>query len=88
VVETLHVSGDWGFAVAEPRRPDGKPIAVSETRLIKARPIDAIDGLRTEAVFHKVGGRWRLSQYAIGATDVWYEPYCRIAPKGLIPVCG
>ena len=50
--------------------------------------VNAIDGLRTEAVFHKTGGRWRLSQYAIGATDVWYEPYCRTAPKGLIPVCG
>ena len=88
VVETLNVSGDWAFAVVEPRRVGGEHIAVPETRLSKARPIDAIDGLRTEAVFHKTGGRWRLSQYAIGATDLWYEPYCRTAPKGLIPVCG
>lgn len=87
VVETLHASGDWAFAVAEPRRVGGGQIAVSETRLSKARPVDTIDGLRTEALFHKTDGRWRLSQYAIGATDVWYEPYCRTAPKGLIPAC-
>jgi hypothetical protein len=87
VVETLNISGDWAFAVVEPQRPDGRAIEIRETKLTRARPIDVIDGLRTEAVFRREGGAWKLKEYAIGATDVWYEGYCRTAPKGLIPVC-
>ncbi|HEX2561053.1 hypothetical protein [Phenylobacterium sp.] len=86
-VERLRVAPGWAFAIVEPRHPDGSPITEAQTRVARENPDLELDGLRTEALWRETGGRWRLHEHAIGATDVWYEPYCAEAPKGLIPVC-
>ena len=86
LVETLRVKDDWAFAILQPVRVGGGVIDMDDTRLKDSE--QAFDGLRTEVIWRKTGGEWTLGQYALGATDLWYEPYCDTAPAGLIPVCA
>lgn len=88
VISWLRVGENWAFAVVEPVSPDGRPIEPSNTRLYRERNPDAIDGLRTEAIWRKIGGTWQVEEFAVGATDVWYENYCGVLPTGMIEFCS
>ena len=77
VVAHLRIEDGWAFVIADPRRKGGKPI---DGWAIFGEHFDNMDGLRTEAVLKRTKGRWRVVDWGIGATDVWY---CDIGPKKL-----
>ena len=76
VVQVLRVENGWAFVMADPQRKGGKPI--DGNRYFD--DFDNMDGLRVDAVLQLKGGRWRVVDFAIGATDVWY---CDVGPKKL-----
>ena len=77
VVTLLRVENGWAFVIADPQRKGGKPI---DGWRIFGEHFGNMDGLRTEAVLRKQRGRWKLVDYGIGATDVWY---CDVGPRRL-----
>ena len=77
VVALLRIENGWAFVIADPRRKGGKPI---DGWAIFGEHFDNMDGLRTEAVLKRTNGRWRVVDFGIGATDVWY---CDVGPKKL-----
>lgn len=88
VVRALRMDGDWAFAVVEPTWPDGRRIVAAATPLHRAQTDKAaLDGLRTEAIWRRQNGRWRVIAHAIGATDAWWLAHCGPAPSGLMPGC-
>ena len=76
VVQVIRVEDGWAFVMADPQRRGGMPI--DGNRYFD--DFDNMDGLRVDAVLQRRGGRWRLMDHAIGATDVWY---CDVGPRGL-----
>ena len=77
VVAHLRIENGWAFIIADPQRKGGKPI---DGWAIFGEHFDNMDGLRTEAVLRRTKGRWRVVDWGIGATDVWY---CDVGPKKL-----
>jgi hypothetical protein len=77
VVTHIAVEDRWAFVVADPQRRGGKPIDI---RKHFPDQWDNMDGLRVEGVLQKRGGRWRVVDMGIGATDVWY---CDVGPRRL-----
>jgi hypothetical protein len=77
VVQVLRIESGWAFVMADPQRKSGKPI---DGYRIFGGDFDNMDGLRVDAVLRKQGGRWRVADHSIGATDVWY---CDVGPKSL-----
>lgn len=87
-VTELMIKEGWAFSVLQPVRPDGRPINLDTTPLAQeAGGTEFIDGLRTEVLWRRRSDGWAVEAYGIGATDVWYEDYCRIVPHGLILIC-
>ncbi len=77
VVQVLRVEGGWAFVMADPQRKGGRPI---DGKRIFGEDFENMDGLRVDAVLQLRNGRWKVADYAIGATDVWY---CDVGPKKL-----
>ena len=77
VVAHLRIEDGWAFVIADPQHKGGKPI---DGWAIFGEHFDNMDGLRTEAVLKRTNGRWRVVDWGIGATDVWY---CDVGPKKL-----
>ena len=77
VVAHLRIEDGWAFVIVDPQRKGGKPI---DGWAIFGEHFDNMDGLRTEAVLKRTKGRWRVVDWGIGATDVWY---CDVGPKKL-----
>ena len=77
VVADLRIEDGWAFIIADPQRKGGKPI---DGWAIFGEHFDNMDGLRTEAVLRRTKGRWRVVDWGIGATDVWY---CDVGPRKL-----
>ena len=77
VVAHLRIEEGWAFVIADPQRKGGKAI---DGWAIFGEHFDNMDGLRTEAVLKRTKGRWRVVDWGIGATDVWY---CDVGPKKL-----
>ncbi len=73
VVDRLKVQGDWAFLRGAPRGLNDRPIDYRKTpfaETIRAGAFD--DGI--VALLHRKGRKWRVVQYAIGATDVpWVD---------------
>ena len=78
VVAHLRIEDGWAFVIVDPQRKGGKPI---DGWAIFGEHFDNMDGLRTEAVLRRTKGRWRVVDWGIGATDVWY---CDVGPKKLM----
>jgi hypothetical protein len=76
VVQVIRVENSWAFLMADPQRKGGKPI--DGNRYFD--DFDNMDGLRVDAVLQSKNGRWRVENFAIGATDVWY---CDVGPRKL-----
>ena len=68
VVTQMRVGRGWAFVMADPQRRGGRPI--DGARYFPN--FDEMDGLTVTAIFNFQGGRWRLVDHAIGATDAWY----------------
>ena len=77
VVQVIRVEDGWAFVMADPQRKGGRPI---DGQRIFGEDFDNMDGLRIDAVLQLKNGRWRVIDYGIGATDVWY---CDVGPKRL-----
>ena len=76
-VQVLRIERGWAFVMADPQRRGGKAI---DGHRYFGDDFDNMDGLRVDAVLQLRGGRWRLVDHAIGATDVWY---CDVGPRTL-----
>lgn len=87
VVRELRTDGVWAFAVVEPTRPDGRPIPVHDTPIYRRSDPDLLDGLRTEAIWRRDRGVWRVQAHAVGAADVWWTDHCGRVPRGVLTGC-
>ncbi len=56
----------WGLVHVEPQRPGGGRIDLGET-VFADEPF--MDGLTTDALFRRQGGRWHLITHVVGPTD-------------------
>ena len=77
VVQAVRIEGGWAFVMADPQRRGGRPI---DGQRIFGEDFENMDGLRVDAVLQRKNGRWKVVDYGIGATDVWY---CDVGPKSL-----
>ena len=77
VVQVIRVENGWAFVMADPQRKGGKLI---DGRRIFGEDFENMDGLRVDAVLQMKSGRWKVVDYGIGATDVWY---CDVGPRKL-----
>jgi hypothetical protein len=77
IIQVIRVEDGWAFVMADPQRKGGKPI---DGQRIFGENFDNMDGLRVDAVLQLKNGRWKVVDYGVGATDVWY---CDVGPKRL-----
>jgi len=82
VVQDLRVYRDWAFAQVVPQRPGGGRINIANTPM-RAEAED-MDGVRTEAFLKRTATGWRVVEFGIGSTDVWWLSFCGQAPKQLL----
>jgi hypothetical protein len=80
VVRRIRVVRGWALVIADPQRRGGRPI--DGHRYFPH--FDDMGGLMVTAILRYEGGRWRVAEQAIGATDVWF---CDMGPPGLTPRC-
>jgi len=83
-VDHLKVQNGWAFLIGKPQRPDGTTIDYSGTIYRDAVSAGAFDD-GIVALLHDVGGKWKMVQYVIGATDVPYVDWDKKyrAPKAI-----
>lgn len=86
VVRHLKISGEWAFAILEPRNPDGSPMDYRGTPFEE----DYAAGMMSNTVIALVEKHiddWRVAEVVIGATDVpyggWWRQYG--APRAIFP---
>ncbi len=80
VVRRIRVVRGWALVIADPQRRGGRQI--DGHRYFP--DFDNMGGLSVTAILRYQGGRWRVVEQAIGATDVWF---CDMGPPGLTPSC-
>lgn len=85
-VNHLKMQGNWAFFSGKNLTTTGKAINYRKTKYKEAIESDAFDDW-TCALLKKEGKKWKVVNFAIGATDVvwdgWYEQYK--APKSIFP---
>lgn len=86
VAENFNVSGSWAFISGTPQGTDGGSIDYSRTKYADAVDSGAFDN-NYFALLKKTGGKWRVTTYAIGCTDVCFADWWRRyrAPKAIFP---
>lgn len=91
VVNEIRVGDGTAMVRLQAQRPGGAPIDLRKSPLhrLSGRPLDLIDGPKTEALLLKVGRSWQVVHHSSGATDVWlFDPqYCREFGDVLPEVC-
>ena len=75
-VEVMNIKGDWAFVRGVPQRPDGSKIDYRQTVYREAVENGAFDDWFC-ALVRLRAGKWQVVTYAIGATDVVWEPWAR-----------
>lgn len=75
VVEEIRVGSGWAFVRANPQRKGGGAIQ---------NPDENMDGVHTEAILQRQGGRWVVQEFGVGSTDVWFLGWCEKTPAGLL----
>jgi hypothetical protein len=85
-VEHFKVRGNWAFLSGEPQNTSGGRPDYSNTGYREAIDADAFDN-NFFALLKKTGGKWKVTTYAIGCTDVCYATWWRDykAPKAIFP---
>ena len=86
VTDNFKVQGAWAFVGGTPRSPSGGAPNYAVTKYAEAQNEGAFDN-NFFALLKKAGGKWRVSTYAIGCTDVCYTDWWRRfkAPKAIFP---
>ena len=84
VADSFKVQGTWAFVSGTPQTPSGGEPNYSRTKYAGYQ--DAFDN-NFFALFRKTGGKWKVTTYAIGCTDVCYADWWRRyrAPKAIFP---
>lgn len=86
VADNFKVQGNWAFVGGTPRNAKGGSPDYSRTKYAEAENEGAFDN-NFFALLKKTGGKWKVTTYAIGCTDVcfadWWSRYK--APKGIFP---
>lgn len=73
----------WAFLTADLRKPDGSPMDFRGTPY----PPSDLNGGEVNALLHRTGGRWRVVDFVLCATDVEWEgwPKKYHAPAAIFP---
>lgn len=72
MVDQLKIQGDWAFYAGSVQRPDGRPIDFARAGFAEQIAEGMFDGPATYGLMHRVGGRWTVTVFVIGPTDVAY----------------
>lgn len=85
-IDHLKVQNGWAFLTGVPLQASGRPMDYRGTPYQNAIDNDVFDDWVC-ALLRREKGRWRVVRYAIGATDVAWEPWARDykAPRALFP---
>ena len=85
-IDHLKVMSGWAFMTGKPLRSAGKNVDYKKTIYREAVDSGAFDDWIC-ALWRKQGSKWRLVRYAIGATDVVWDPWPKDfgAPKAIFP---
>lgn len=86
VADIFNVQGAWAFVSGVPQTADGGSPDYSRTKFADAVDSGAFDN-NFFALLKKTSGKWKVSTYAIGCTDVCYTLWWREyrAPKAIFP---
>ncbi len=86
VAENFNVLGSWAFVSGTPQNANGGSPDYSRTQYADAVDSGAFDN-NFFALLRKTAGKWKVTTYAIGCTDVCYADWWRRyrAPKGVFP---
>ena len=86
VADSFKVQGSWAFVSGTPQRASGEAPDYSKTKYKDAVDSGAFDN-NFFALLKRTAGKWKVSTYAIGCTDVcytdWWSRYK--APKTIFP---
>jgi hypothetical protein len=86
VAEDFKVQGNWAFVGGTPQGANGEAPNYNGTNYADAVEAGAFDN-NFFALLRKTRGKWRVTTYAIGCTDVCYTDWWRRyrAPKAIFP---
>ena len=86
VAENFKVQGNWAFVDGVPQAANGGAPNYSNTKFAGAQESGAFDN-NFFALLKKTAGKWKVTTYAIGCTDVCYTDWWRRyrAPKAIFP---
>jgi hypothetical protein len=86
VTDNFKVQGTWAFVSGTPQSPSGGAPNYAGTKYDEAENEGAFDN-NFFALLRKTAGKWKVTTYAIGCTDVcfadWWKRYK--APKTIFP---
>ncbi len=91
VVGQLRVAGDIAFAAVQAQRPGGGRIDVRRTPgWAQGYFMEDADHTSGQALLRRRGGQWAVSDFAFGATDVWWAhgPLCTEFRPVIADVCN
>ena len=86
VADNFTVLGNFAFVSGTPQNANGGEPDYTRTKYADQYDTGAFDN-NFFALLKKTAGRWKVTTYAIGCTDVCYADWWRRyrAPKGLFP---
>ena len=86
VPDNFKVQGTWAFVSGTPRSSDGGEPSYAGTKYAEDVGAGAFDN-NFFALMKKANGKWRVTTYAIGCTDVCFADWWRRyrAPKAIFP---
>ena len=86
VTDTFNVQGSWAFVSGTPQNSNGETPNYSGTKYGDAVDSGAFDN-NFFALLKKTAGKWKVTTYAIGCTDVCFADWWRRyrAPKAVFP---
>jgi hypothetical protein len=85
-IDNFKVQGAWAFVSGTPQTANGAAPDYSKTKYADAADSGAFDN-NFFALVKKTAGKWTVTTYAIGCTDVCYVDWWRRyrAPKAIFP---
>ena len=78
VVERLDVRSGWALVWAQPQRPGGGRI--DPQVVLTPEQLEFSEGIRVDALLRFEDEQWKVEDYRVGATDVWYACYAGAPP--------
>ena len=86
VADHFSVQGTWAFVSGTPQNSNGGEPDYSKTKYADQYDTGAFDN-NFFALLRKTGGKWKVTHYLIGCTDVCYLDWWRRykAPKAIFP---